>query len=111
MEAEIKNIDGELKIKSTSEKNSISKPIATYRFSSGQNSLIGLITNIILSDKKLYIIDEPELSFSIIWQDKLKKLFSNILNEYDKQFIILTHSYFLFGNNKKENVCVIPFPF
>ncbi|WP_373350799.1 AAA family ATPase [Acinetobacter bereziniae] len=62
--------------------------------SSGERQIIILIGNLIfnesVSNKKIFIIDEPELSLHIYWQE----IFLNSLIEgsEDIQFIIATHS-------------------
>lgn len=62
--------------------------------SSGERQIIILIGNLIFNDsvsnKKIFIIDEPELSLHIYWQE----IFLNSLIEgsEDIQFIIATHS-------------------
>lgn len=83
--------------------------------SSGERQIIILIGNLIfnesVSKRKIFIIDEPELSLHIYWQE----IFLNSLIEgsEDIQFIIATHSpsivaeysdFIIETNNKLENI-------
>lgn len=82
--------------------------------SSGERQIIILVGNLIfnefVSKRKIFIIDEPELSLHIYWQE----IFLNSLIEgsEDIQFIIATHSpsivaeyseFIIETNNKSEN--------
>lgn len=69
--------------------------------SSGKKQIISLFTHLVLSEKDYYIIiDEPELSLSVPWQEKL---LTNIL-ELDKckGLLAVTHSPFIFQNNLRK---------
>ncbi len=69
--------------------------------SSGEKQIISLFTHLVLSEKDYYIIiDEPELSLSVPWQEKL---LTNIL-ELDKckGLLAVTHSPFIFQNNLRK---------
>lgn len=81
-------------------------PIQKYYFSNGQKSLLYLIANIFLVEKRLYVIDEPELGLSVIWQDEFRRMLLT-LKDSGKQFIIITHSTYVFKRSG-DNVCVIP---
>ncbi|HEM7507429.1 TPA: AAA family ATPase [Providencia rettgeri] len=71
--------------------------------SSGEKQIISLMAKLYLSNErdKIIIIDEPELSLSIKWQQKL-------LPDMDsasvvKQIVAITHSPFIFDNNLESN--------
>lgn len=66
--------------------------------SSGEKQIISLFTHLVLSDKDYFIIiDEPELSLSVPWQE-------NLLNDIlalpkCRGLLAVTHSPFIFQNN------------
>lgn len=70
--------------------------------SSGEKQIISLFSKIYLSKNKNNIIlfDEPELSLSIYWQERL---IPDIINSDKCKFLIaITHSPFIFDNEYKE---------
>lgn len=69
------------------------------KLSSGEKQIISLFAKLYLdiSDKVIFIIDEPELSLSIIWQ---KTLLEDIYNTQKVALLIATtHSPFIFENS------------
>lgn len=69
--------------------------------SSGEKQIISLFTHLVLSDKDYYIIiDEPELSLSVPWQER----FLNDILELTKckGLLAVTHSPFIFQNNLRK---------
>lgn len=69
--------------------------------SSGEKQIISLFTHLVLSDKDYFIIiDEPELSLSVPWQEKLL----NDILELSKcrGILAVTHSPFIFQNNLRR---------
>lgn len=69
--------------------------------SSGEKQIISLFTHLVLSDKDYFIIiDEPELSLSVPWQEKLL----NDILELSKcrGLLAVTHSPFIFQNNLRR---------
>lgn len=72
--------------------------------SSGEKQIVSLFAQIYLDiDKKfVMLLDEPELSLSIYWQEKL---LSDIYNSGRCEFLLaVTHSPFIFRNEMKEYV-------
>ncbi|QQV01339.1 MULTISPECIES: AAA family ATPase [Chryseobacterium] len=69
--------------------------------SSGEKQIISLFTHLVLSEKDYYIIiDEPELSLSVPWQEKL---LNDILELGKcKGLLAVTHSPFIFQNNLRK---------
>ncbi|MCP4337075.1 MAG: AAA family ATPase [Mycoplasma sp.] len=67
--------------------------IEEYNFSSGEKQIITILFNLSFHEKEnlLILIDEPELSLSIDWQEKLYKTISKFKNS---QIIAVTHSPF-----------------
>lgn len=69
--------------------------------SSGEKQIISLFTHLVLSTKNYFlIIDEPELSLSVPWQER----FLNDILKLDKcqGLLAVTHSPFIFQNNLRE---------
>ena len=72
--------------------------------SSGEKQIVSLFAQIYLDlDKKfVMLLDEPELSLSIFWQEKL---LSDIYNSGQCEFLLaVTHSPFIFRNSMQEYV-------
>ena len=72
--------------------------------SSGEKQIVSLFAQIYLDiDKKfIMLLDEPELSLSIYWQEKL---LSDIYESGRCEFLLaVTHSPFIFRNSMKEYV-------
>lgn len=70
--------------------------------SSGEKQIVSLFSHLFLSQQKNFflIIDEPELSLSVPWQQRF--LVDVIDNPYCKGLLSVTHSPFIF-ENKLEN--------
>ncbi|WP_210150905.1 AAA family ATPase [Chryseobacterium scophthalmum] len=69
--------------------------------SSGEKQIISLFTHLILSPKNYFIIiDEPELSLSVTWQER----FLNDILKLDKcsGLLAVTHSPFIFQNKLRK---------
>lgn len=76
------------------------KHIPTIDFrdlSSGEKQIVSLFSHLILSKKKYFIIiDEPELSLSVPWQERfLKDIYQN---KECEGILAVTHSPFIFKN-------------
>jgi len=69
--------------------------------SSGEKQIISLFTHLVLSDKDYFIIiDEPELSLSVPWQEKL---LNDILGlNKCRGLLAVTHSPFIFQNKLRS---------
>lgn len=74
-----------------------SKDLAFDCLSSGEKQIISLFSSLYLYDKpKCLIIDEPELSLSIDWQQRI--LPAVVDSPYCDQLIAITHSPYIFDN-------------
>ena len=83
-----------------SEENSVD----LNNLSSGEKQIVSLFAQIYLDiDKKfVMLLDEPELSLSIFWQEKL---LSDIYNSGQCEFLLaVTHSPFIFRDSMQEYV-------
>lgn len=79
------------------------KVLKLANLSSGEKQLISLFANIIFSERATFLIfDEPELSLSLQWQEKLLEE----LDELEKLsgFLVATHSTYIFKNKFMRNV-------
>lgn len=85
----------------------LEEPIQLGSLSSGEKQIISIFSKLILNlDKKfLILIDEPELSLSLEWQQRLlpDMLKQNSCN----QIIAITHSPFIFDNEFDANATTI----
>lgn len=92
-------------IKLKLEKENLAKtPLELDDLSSGEKQIISIFCKIYLeNDEDLFIIfDEPELSLSVIWQEKI---LVDIFNSGKCKFLLsATHSPFIFKNELKEIV-------
>lgn len=72
------------------------------QLSSGEKQIVSLFSKIYLEQENDYIVlfDEPELSLSIFWQ---QKLLPDIVNSNKCKFLIaVTHSPFIYDNELKD---------
>lgn len=82
--------------------------ITTFsELSSGEQSIIMLTTKIIDSHKPdtVYLIDEPENSLHVRWQQRLPEMLSRLSEELSCSFIVATHSPILIANSKSTSPC------
>lgn len=76
-----------------------------YKLSSGEKQIIIMLAQLIFGAKReIFIIDEPELSLHLGWQE----LFVNSITESspDTQFILATHSPSIVGSIENEELCI-----
>jgi predicted ATP-dependent endonuclease of OLD family len=89
--------ESDIKIYIKSDSSSESLPL--NKLSSGEKQIISIFSKIYLSeDNQRFIVlfDEPELSLSMTWQ---QKLLPDILNSKKCDFLLaVTHSPFIFDN-------------
>lgn len=69
-----------------------------YKLSSGEQRIIYIFFNIIFFDADIYLIDEPELSLSIDYQNKIVTDLITLAN--DKTLMVATHAPFIFNDFK-----------
>lgn len=77
-------------------------PIELGNLSSGEKQIVSLFTRIYLTSEKNFIVlfDEPELSLSIEWQEKLLE---DVLGSGRCSFMVaVTHSPFVYNNSLEE---------
>lgn len=81
------------------QKDGISTSNSFNRLSSGENNLICLFAEIILTceSNSVVFIDEPEVSLHVDWQNKIVTSLYEICKQYDIQVIIMTHSPDIIG--------------
>lgn len=90
----------EVTLKIKREKNDTE--VQLNQLSSGEKQIVSLFSKIYLEKDKNYVVlfDEPELSLSIFWQ---QKLLPDIVNSDKCKFLIaVTHSPFIYANDLKE---------
>lgn len=88
-------LDKETKVKMIDEEE---KKINLSDLSSGEKQIVSLFSKLYLENKDnlMMVIDEPELSISILWQ---KKILVDIINSGKcKLLLTATHSPFIFDN-------------
>lgn len=84
------------------EKNGVTFDI--NKLSSGEKQLFLRILSIkmLKVNNSIILIDEPEISLHPIWQQKILKVYEKIGR--NNQIIIATHSPFILGSTKSENI-------
>ncbi|MDZ4713717.1 MAG: AAA family ATPase [bacterium] len=94
--------DGELKIKLKNGKSA-----SIYELSSGEKQIIIMIAHLIFEESQkasgVFIIDEPELSLHIAWQEIFVQ--SIMQASPNTQFILATHSPSIIAKVDKEKHC------
>lgn len=80
-------------------------PSNIYRLSSGEKQIIVMLAQLIFGKKRfVFIIDEPELSLHLGWQE----IFVNSIIDAspETQFVLATHSPTIVGHVENEKYCV-----
>lgn len=77
--------------------------------SSGEEQILVLFAYIAFSEvkNKIFIIDEPELSLHLRWQENFISQLEKVL-DINNQIILATHSPILVGNKKDRAVVIMP---
>lgn len=76
-----------------------------YKLSSGEKQIIVMLAQLIFGKKRqIFIIDEPELSLHLGWQEIFVKTIIEASSE--TQFILATHSPSIIGHIENEKYCV-----
>lgn len=74
--------------------------LADSMFSSGDKQIVSIFFYLIFQEKEYFvIIDEPELSVSMFWQEKI---LLDILNANCSGILVATHSPFIFKNTLRK---------
>lgn len=76
--------------------------------SSGEQQLLSMFSRIIsnIDYNNIILIDEPEVSMHIEWQQKLPHLFDMISKEYHASFVVATHSPIIINSvDMNKNKC------
>lgn len=78
--------------------------------SSGEQQILILFSYLAFNseDGKLFIIDEPELSLHVKWQEDFLK-YLEVITPKSTQVILATHSPILVGNKKESAVLLYPY--
>jgi predicted ATPase len=76
-----------------------------YKLSSGEKQIIVMLAQLIFGKKRqIFIIDEPELSLHLGWQEIFVKTI--IKASAETQFILATHSPTIIGHIENEKYCI-----
>lgn len=84
-----------------------SQTIDLNKLSSGEKQIVSLFSKIYLEENERYIVlfDEPELSLSIFWQ---QKLLPDIINSNKCDFLLaVTHSPFIYENELFDSATIL----
>ena len=76
----------------------------SIKLSSGEKELLNFIILTYLYKGGIFLIDEPELHLHRRWQKKLLNLFSDIIQKYNVQLILVTHSPHFIKNEVLGNL-------
>ncbi|PRA52546.1 MULTISPECIES: AAA family ATPase [Pseudomonas] len=77
--------------------------------SSGEQSILSLLIKIIASDAEhaTFLIDEPEISLHVSWQQTLPRILSLLSSRLNASFVVATHSPILIANAADDDVCYV----
>lgn len=79
-----------------------------YDLSDGEHQLVHILGSILMIDEPdvLFLLDEPETHFNPQWRSKFISTLDSIAQTKKQDFIISTHSPFLLGDCKMEQVLI-----
>ena len=83
------------------------KTNSIFELSSGEKQLIVLFSQLAFaqdSKKDVFIIDEPELSLHLTWQEKFVDALQEVCPEM--QFILATHAPAIINEKNRLNNCI-----
>jgi energy-coupling factor transporter ATP-binding protein EcfA2 len=82
------------------------EPSSIFKLSSGEKQILVMIAQLIFGEKReIFIIDEPELSLHLGWQEIFVE--SIMSASKDTQFILATHSPTIVGAIENEKYCLV----
>ncbi|WP_369986952.1 AAA family ATPase [Pseudomonas xanthosomatis] len=75
--------------------------------SSGEQSILSLLIMILASNAggTTFLIDEPEISLHISWQQRLPRVLKLLATELDASIVVATHSPVLIANTDEDDAC------
>ncbi len=102
-----------LKLLVVAKNNITRKPVKFGSLSSGEKQIVSIFARLILDPRRKYfvLVDEPELSLSLDWQQKLLPDIFGTVN--CRQLIAITHSPFIYDNclaTSAGNIEISSFP-
>lgn len=85
------------------------RTIAFENLSSGEQSILSLLVKIIASNATgaTFLIDEPEISLHVSWQQRLPRILSLLSSRLNASFVVATHSPVLIANAAEEDICYV----
>ncbi|WP_249307426.1 AAA family ATPase [Pseudomonas viridiflava] len=85
------------------------RTILFENLSSGEQSILSLLIKIIASDANgaTFLIDEPEISLHVSWQQKLPQIINLLSIHLSTSFVIATHSPVLIANAAHDDICYV----
>lgn len=101
LQYETKHLDYELGLSSDRESHEV---IRFSELSSGEQQVLTLLTKIVASAERstVFLIDEPEISLHVGWQQVLPSMLSTIAKDVVCSFVIATHSPIIIANANDE---------
>lgn len=81
--------------------------LAPETLSSGEQHLLLLLSSVLYAQERqsIFVIDEPELSLNIKWQQQLLDILMNCTEGGSTQFVLATHSFEILSGH---GACVVP---
>ncbi|KIQ60659.1 MULTISPECIES: AAA family ATPase [Pseudomonas] len=85
------------------------RTIPFNNLSSGEQSIIGLLIKILASDsgQTTFLIDEPEISLHVSWQQRLPRILNLLSDRLNASFVIATHAPILIANAADGDICYL----
>ncbi|QHF03877.1 MULTISPECIES: AAA family ATPase [Pseudomonas syringae group] len=83
--------------------------ISFSSLSSGEQQLLSLIIKICAhaENHTTFLIDEPEISMHVRWQQQIPQLLASISDEFECSFVVATHSPLIIANTRTEDICYL----
>jgi hypothetical protein len=83
--------------------------IKVSSLSSGEQQLLSLLIKICVyaDHHTTFLIDEPEISMHVRWQQQIPQLLAAISDEYECSFVVATHSPLIIANARTQDTCYL----
>ncbi len=83
--------------------------IKVSSLSSGEQQLLSLLIKVCVyaDHHTAFLIDEPEISMHVRWQQQIPQLLAAISDEYECSFVVATHSPLIIANARAQDACYL----
>ncbi|MGV2836040.1 AAA family ATPase, partial [Pseudomonas shirazensis] len=84
------------------------RPRAFSTLSSGEQNIVSLMLKVLAAARPgaTFLIDEPEISLHVSWQQVLPRILNLLADKLQVSFVVATHSPILIANTSDTDVCL-----